>query len=82
MTKQIDLLAKQCERKVSRGVGRPALPPGERRVQIAARVDPETAAWLAAERARSGQSLGQILDDAVLDYRVSIGIIRARDQAE
>lgn len=69
MTKQIDLLAKQCERKVSRGVGRPALPQGEKRVQIAARVAPKTAAWLAQEKDRSGVSLGAILDDAVMAYR-------------
>lgn len=62
--------------------GRPALPPGERRIQIAARVTPETAAWLAAEKAASGRSLGAILDHAVLDHRVSLGIVRASDQAE
>lgn len=69
MTKQIDSLAKQCERKVSRRVGRPALPQGKKRVQIAARVTPETAAWLTHEKDRSGVSLGALLDDAVAAYR-------------
>jgi hypothetical protein len=62
-----------------RSVGRPSLPSGEKRVQIAARVTPETAAWLAIERVKTGKSLGQILDDAVTDYRLSLGIIRATD---
>jgi len=61
-----------------RRVGRPALPAGEKRVQIAARVMPETAAWLARERVRTGASLGQILDDAVVLYQCN-RIIPATD---
>ena len=59
--------------------GRPALPPGEKRTQIAARVLPETAAWLAAEKTTSGRSLGVILDSAVLDYRISLALVRDSD---
>lgn len=58
--------------KVYRRVGRPALPQGEKRVQIAARVTPETAAWLKQEKDRLGVSLGAILDDAVAACRVIV----------
>ena len=52
-----------------RGRGRPELPPSIKRAQIAGRVTPETAAFLSEERARTGKSLGALLDDAVSAYR-------------
>jgi hypothetical protein len=44
--------------------GRPASEPGTKRIQIAAKVAPETHDYLASEQARSGKSLGRILDEA------------------
>lgn len=46
-------------------IGRPAAKPGTKRVQIAARVAPETARYLAAAQERTGKSLSVILDEAV-----------------
>jgi hypothetical protein len=54
---------------MAKRVGRPALPSGQKRVQIAGRVMPETAAYLTREQQRSGKSLGALLDEAVVLYQ-------------
>jgi hypothetical protein len=46
-------------------IGRPALPPGEKKVQVTAKVMPTTADYLARERTRTGKSLGALLEEAV-----------------
>ena len=53
---------------MKRKVGRPSLPPGTKRVMIAARVSPETAAILASERTATGLSLGALMDAAMACY--------------
>lgn len=45
-------------------VGRPRLPPGQKKVQIAAKVAPATAAYLQAERERTGKPLAIIIEEA------------------
>jgi hypothetical protein len=46
-------------------IGRPALPPGKKKVQVTAKVMPATAEYLTRERARTGKSLGALLEEAV-----------------
>ena len=68
---------------MSNPVGRPPLPAGKKKVQIAAKVAPETARYLAAEKERSGKSLGALLDEAALAHawpkRLVIGERPAED---
>jgi hypothetical protein len=45
-------------------VGRPRLPPGTKKVQIAAKVAPATAAYLHGERARTGKPLAILIEEA------------------
>jgi len=49
-------------------IGRPSLPPGERRVQIAAKVSPATESQLRAEVQESGLSAGLVLDRWALGF--------------
>ena len=60
-------------------VGRPPLPAGKKKVQIAAKVAPETARYLAAEKERSGKSLGALLDEAAMLHQRSKATTRNGD---
>lgn len=49
---------------MSNPVGRPRLPPGQKKVQIAAKVAPATAAYLQSERERTGKPLATLIEEA------------------
>ena len=52
-------------------VGRPRLPPGQKKIQIAAKVRQETADYLSTERTKTGKSLGVLIEEAVQSYQDS-----------
>ena len=45
--------------------GRPSMPVGVKRVLVAAKIKPETRAIMDAEQARTGKSLGVLIDEAI-----------------